>query len=65
MSFKSKICQTDVEISITNQFQDFLNLIFGGVLLFGPTAAKKQLRGKTEASSASGSASGLGTTTRL
>jgi hypothetical protein len=24
---------------ITSQFHDFLNLIFGGVLLFGPTAA--------------------------
>ena len=39
MRFILKIGQTVVGISITSQFHDFLNLIFGGVLLFVPTAA--------------------------
>ena len=37
MSFIFKICQTVAGIGITSQFHEFLNLIFGGFLSFGPT----------------------------
>jgi hypothetical protein len=38
MHFILKICQTVAGIiSVTSQFHEFLNSIFGGILLFGPT----------------------------
>ena len=36
MCFRTKICQTVAGISVTSQFPEFLNLIFGGFLPFGP-----------------------------
>ena len=37
MHFILKICQTVLDISMTSQFHEFLNSIFGVILLFGPT----------------------------
>jgi len=36
MRLDSKVCQTVAGISIMSQFHEFLNLIFGGFLQFGP-----------------------------
>ena len=38
MSFILKICQIVAGVSTVHQFHDFLNLILGGFLTFGPTA---------------------------
>ena len=41
--FIIKICQIDAGKSITSQFHDFFNLMFGGFLLFSPTVRRSLL----------------------